>query len=1000
MIPFHKPILSPVLIGRAAYLESLEHVLGRVSSGKGETVLITGEAGIGKSRLVAEVRARAERLGFLSLVGACFEPDRTLPYAPLIDLLRTRFAGRPAEKLAQELGSAASELVKLLPELGTLLPDLASMAPLAPEQEKHRLFQTLTQFFAGFAATQPVLVIIEDLQWSDDTSLEFLFHLARRSGSQPFLLLLTYRSDEVQRTLGHILAELNRGRLATEFVLTPLSADEVDVMLRAIFDLDRPGRREFRDALYALTEGNPFFIEEVLKSLVSEGDIFEMGGRWDRRPVSELRIPPTVEDAVQRRVERLSEAARETLVLAAVAGRRFAFALLQELTNQDERELLRQIKELTAAQLIVEESVDQFAFRHALTRQAVYAGLLARERQALHYQVAQVLEHAGTGHLDARLGELAYHYHEAGVWTKTLEYAQRAGERAQHFYALREAVEQFSRALEAAGHLGITPPVKLYRNRGLVYEMLGDFERALADQESVLAVAHNAGDRRAEWQALLDMGFLWTSSDYTQTGDYFHRALDLARRIDEPSLLAQSLNRIGNWWMNLDQPRNALRCHREALSIFQDLDDQPGLAETLDLLGMASYGDGDLIQSAAFYEQATALFQELDDRRGLSSSLMQLAVYGGSYESEASVAATGPVDFTRYGEESLQIAREIGWRAGEAYAAMNLAVRLGRQGNYARALPLAQEALAIAEEIGHRQWRTGAHCALGRIYCDLLQPALARQHLEQALALAGKSSSMVWSHVAAAYLAMACLLQQDLTAAVALLSPDLPGRTLMQRLAVCAQAELALARGDGVEALRIVDALLASAPNLSAGRTIPRLAQLRGDILAALGRPAEAEEALQAARASAHDQGARPLLWRIGVSLGNLYRSQGRRDEAGRAFAEARAIAEELATNIPEDNLRDGFLREAVRLIPAPTPRQAAKHEFGGLTARECEVAGLLAEGKSNREIADALTVSEHTVATHVSNILRKLGCSSRAQIATWALERGLTTRRDRQRSR
>jgi predicted ATPase len=166
-------------------------------------------------------------------------------------------------------------------------------------------------------------------------------------------------------------------------------------MLRAIFSLSRSARLDLPDPIYELTEGNPFFVEEVLKSLIAAGDIVYMNGRWNRKPLAELRIPRSVQDAVQQRTAHLSEGARQVLNLAAVAGRHFDFAFLQEVTQQDEAQLLQLLKELIAAQLVVEESAEQFAFRHALTRQAVYAQLLGRERKALHRTIAETFERRG-----------------------------------------------------------------------------------------------------------------------------------------------------------------------------------------------------------------------------------------------------------------------------------------------------------------------------------------------------------------------------------------------------------------------------------------------------------------------------------------------------------------------------------------------------------------------------------------------------------------------------
>jgi predicted ATPase len=263
------------------------------------------------------------------------------------------------------------------------------MRPLDPEQDKRRLFATLTHFFIGLTTKQPVLLTVEDIHWSDDTSLEFFHLLARRCLAHPLLLVLTYRNDEIHPDLSHWLAQLDRAHLAHEIVLTALARSEVDAMLRAIFGLQGPAPAETLDAIYALTEGNPFFIEEILKSLITVGAITTSGidaslsadRIGEGYALNAMPIPRSLQGAVQQRVNQLSAAARHVLTLAAVAGRRFDFAILQGITQHDEAELLRLMKELIAAQLVVEESEEQFAFRHALTREAIYKQLLLRERK-------------------------------------------------------------------------------------------------------------------------------------------------------------------------------------------------------------------------------------------------------------------------------------------------------------------------------------------------------------------------------------------------------------------------------------------------------------------------------------------------------------------------------------------------------------------------------------------------------------------------------------------
>jgi DNA-binding CsgD family transcriptional regulator len=662
--------------------------------------------------------------------------------------------------------------------------------------------------------------------------------------------------------------------------------------------------------------------------------------------------------------------------------------------------LLRLIKEIIGVQLVVEVSAEQFAFRHALTRQAIYADLLARERQVLHRQVADALERKYADALDRHLETLAYHVYEAGDWAKALVYAEKAGDRAQALYAPRAAVEQFTRALEAARALSIPPPVKLYRGRGLAYETLGDFERAQDDLEVALELARAAGAQPDEWQVLLDLGLLWTSRDYARAGDYYRRALTLARTMDDPALLAHSLNRLGNWHVNVEQPVDGQRYHEEALATFRGLEDRRGTAETLDLLGLAAAFGGDLVQAASYWEQAIALFREVGDRRGLASCLASLTFSTATYETVAMTPASiGHSDAIGMAEEALRIAREIGWRAGEALVLTHLPLYLGLRGDYARAFELARRGLVLAEDIEHRQWLTAGHCCLGVLHLDVLALPAARQHLEHALALAQDSGSQFWSAQAGGFLALACVAQRDFVRAGsvldAVLAFDAPARTHGQRLALCARGELALARGAAGPALEIANQLVASATNIEGCdlRAVPRLAKLRGEALALLHRPAEAQVALEAAAEGAVDWNLRSMLWRIDLALGKLYRAQRCREDAERELAAARSIVNALASELTERSLRDEFLHRATALFPPsrpPSPRRAAKQAFGGLTEREREVAALVAQSKTNRQIAEALVVSEVTIVTHVGNILAKLGFSSRVQIASWAVERGL----------
>lgn len=400
--------ITPVLVGRSAELQQLDGALAAVQAGGGRCIRVSGEAGIGKSRLLAELRDRAVARNFAILAGRCFEQDTAIPYAPLVDLLRTHFAHRKPEDVVAALGPQAPDVARLLPELALRLVN--QPATPEPEADKRRLFDALTTFLLRQTEAQPLLLTVEDLHWSDAASLEFLLFLVRRSAPYPLLLLLTYRSPEGQTGLAPLLTGLDREPIAASLPLKPLTRVDIAQMLRAILDQPRPPSAEFVAAVHRLTEGNPFFTEEILTSLIVSEDIYLIEGRWERKPLTQIDIPGSIQHVVEQRLSHLTQPARQLLDLAAVSGRSFDFTVLQALTGHGDRALLGLIKELMTAQLVVEESADQFAFRYTLTREALYNQLLGRERQTLHGQMAQAIEQIYAGAIDIRLEALAENF--------------------------------------------------------------------------------------------------------------------------------------------------------------------------------------------------------------------------------------------------------------------------------------------------------------------------------------------------------------------------------------------------------------------------------------------------------------------------------------------------------------------------------------------------------------------------------------------------------------
>ncbi len=402
----------------------------------------------------------------------------------------------------------------------------------------------------------------------------------------------------------------------------------------------------------------------------------------------------------------------------------------------------------------------EYTFRHALQQEAVYHTLSKFARANTHRAVAEALEAVyvnGAAH-DAHLSDLAFHYAEAGQWDKVLDYARRAGEHEQAMYAPREALAHFDQAVRAARRLGVPVPWPVLRARGQVYETLGQPALARSDYELALAQARTAGDRSAEWQSLLDLGFFWLASDYVQAGQCFRAALDLARQMNDPACLGHSLNRLGNWHVNNEEPDIAHRYHEEALALFESLDDRQSVAQTMDLLGITAMLVGDVHEGSRYYPGAIALFRELGDLRGLINSRSIYLLRALTYETQLQPTLDlSLAELRAEVADILALAGSIGWRAAETFIYHMLCIGLGPRGAYDEALEAGRTALRIAEEIEHRQWMVAAHYSLGALYIDLLAWPLAQEHLEAALALAQQNNSHVWMRLTASSLAQALI---------------------------------------------------------------------------------------------------------------------------------------------------------------------------------------------------------------------------------------------------
>jgi tetratricopeptide (TPR) repeat protein len=948
-------------------------------------VFITGGPGQGKTALLDAFahRAMEEHSNLLVASGNCNAysglGDPYLPFRDLMAMLtgdvEARWdAGAVTRDHARRLWAAMPIVVNALLDRGpnlvdVLVPGAALLsrslaagqgdAPWLTRLREHirrhaaglrgveqaHLFQQVTDALRTIAEEQPLVLILDDLQWADAASIGLLFHLVRRLANtrSRALIACAYRPEEVSMGRAgqrHPLAKpLNEFKRAFGDVWVDLDSAEraegrrfVDALLDA-----EPNRltERFRDAMSRRTEGHPLFTVELLRAMQERGDLRkDKDGCWIEGSALDWEaLPARVEAVIEERIDRLDPELQEMLTVASVEGEVFIAQVVAEVLQWNEKTTQHRLAgELARRHRLVMEQeelhsirgrLSHYRFGHVLFRDYLYNRLGSGERRLLHAKTAVALAKAYEGQLDEIAVQLAHHFRHAGDRASAIQYSILAAERAARIFANDEAMTHYSQAIALADGVSLDVPslAKLHRGRGLACERVGAFDQARADHEEALRIARAAGERQVEWRALLDLGRLWASRDYSQTRRYFEDALELARVMDAPAVLADSLNWIGNWHMNDGDPNRAVAYHLEALSVMQILGDRRGLANTLDLLGIAHLMAGDLGASARCYDRAIESFRELDERPRLVTSLTGRGFTVSTLTSLASVPAIPRGDATSDLDEALRIAGEIGSAPDEAWACMALGELHLVRGRFGCALEILRTGLRIASEIGHREFILANRFALGMVYTELFALEEARGQLEEALAMARDLRSHVLAHSVSGALAGAWLMIGDLQSAQACVQPVISAHTPTdagKRYCWVRRAELALAQGDPAQALDITDDLISSAPGMSPGRVITYLWKLKGEALAAMGRTAEACSLLRAAIENARAAEERFLLWRVHASLGRLYSAVGCQRGAEEELATASELIEELAAAVPDEVLKGSFREGAYRTLRSP----------------------------------------------------------------------------------
>jgi predicted ATPase len=526
------------LVDRQKELAALREALGKALTGRGGTTVILGEAGIGKTRLAEELVREMQRRGGRVLTGHAYETERTLPFAPWVDVLRAGLRLYDEEFAPRPNPVWHGELAKLLPELGEPHSGAVGGNPI-------RVFEAVSHFLRELVSSRPLLLVLENLQWADETSLRLFTFLVRRIDAWPLLMVGIVRKEELTEStvLRRLLQETDGRSSLQQLALAALSRADTAALVRALAgrDIDAPAAVRLANQVWLLSEGNPFMVVESMRALET-GEIAPVHGR--------LPMPQRVREVISGRLERLSPRARQIVAAAATIGREFDFALLERAAALGEFQTTAGIEELVRKG-VIHGIDDRFDFSHDTIREVAVTQISSHRRMALHRRVATAMEQLYTDDLELHTTALANHFSEGEVWDKALEYLSRAAMQAVTRSANWEAVVLFDRALETLGHL---PKVQRTLEHGIDLHialehallLVGEPSRALEHLLEAERVAEALDDQwRLGWVSNYLSEYFRTVSEHDRAFAAGQRALEIGTVLGDVTLQVETRLRLG-----------------------------------------------------------------------------------------------------------------------------------------------------------------------------------------------------------------------------------------------------------------------------------------------------------------------------------------------------------------------------------------------------------------------------------------------------------------------
>jgi transcriptional regulator with AAA-type ATPase domain/tetratricopeptide (TPR) repeat protein len=877
-------------VARARELELLEDLFTQVQEGRGQAVLLVGDPGIGKSRLLRELHQRTrDRAGWLE--GHAVSFGRSLPFHPLIDLLKRacgvddgdteQAIGEKVEHAVARLGGELRPPAAFLRAMLSIDPGDAAVAAMDPSLRRAGMFEAVRQFLLASAEARPLIVMLEDVHWMDEATTEFLTLMAESVESSRILLCVTHRT-------GFALT-FGEGVFPTRLTMSRLSQAETTAIAGALLGVPVLSP-EFQRLLDAKTDGNPFFVEEVVRSLYESGALERRGDTIGlAHPTETIDVPDTIQDVILARLERLDSRARDMLRVASVIGREFSRRVLEQVVTDADGDgsIDDRVHALLAAELIQKGRVwpeVAYVFRHALTQEVAYQDQREPQRQALHARIGEAIELVYADRLSEHFGVLAYHFTRARQWAKALDYLLAAARQAEQSFATREALALYDEAKSAAeqqagGIAAAATLIAIHESKARLHFVRSDFEQSRAEAERILPLARLTGDAVKEGEALATIA--WAST----------------------------------WGRNLE---SAVRFARAALTVAEPAGALAVQGRAYLTIGFVRGVTGVLDESHAALNQAISLSSAAGDvvHHSISLSIAGLVRnWAGDYDAAV-----------RLQDEGLVLARDRGLLLPLLFSCFMRGLTLTGKGNYDEAFASFTEGLALAERVGDEAIHHRLLNCLGWLYAELGDLDYAEELNTTSAQIGRRRRDPGTQPNAELNLADIVRARGDLPLAQEIYDgvyrywkDPATSQWMRFRYSIrmfASMGELALARGDLAAARTHSAECLDLATRTGSRKNLVKGWRLAGELARAQRDWDRAEQHLRTALELAAAVGNPVQYWRTELALGLLLTDAGRPDEAHQAFQRASIRMQRVRESLRHERLRDAFEKSGeLRLV-------------------------------------------------------------------------------------